>query len=138
MSDAFAPPEQTPSPAPGGLDVHMMVLSALLGLWALGFGALTVLTGGGGLMIGILQPASPPGEPSPTAIAAMGLAESVLFGAFAVPALLAVVGLLTRHRWGFWLALVHMALWTGGCCVPLAFYGCWVLLRPAGRARFGY
>jgi hypothetical protein len=122
-----------------GFDLHLLVVSAMLGAWALAFGLLALTTGGGGLLIGALQPPmGGPDEPSPTAVMFMGLFEGGLFTAFALPAALAAFGVLARRPWGLWLALVCCALWAGSCCFPFAIYAFWALLRPDGRARFGY
>lgn len=133
--DEFAPMTDDETRRP---DVHTLVASALLGACAVPLLMLAVTVGGVGVLVAMLDLPTGPDEPPSWMIGVMGLGEAIFFVMLAAPMLLASVGVLQGRVWGLWLGLVCFAMMSGSCCMPIALYGLWALLRPEGRARFGY
>ncbi len=133
--DEFAPLTDDATRRP---DVHTLLASALLGAWGAPLLMLAFLVGCGGIFIAMLDIPTGPDEPSAWMIGVMGVGEALFFVMLAAPMLFASFGVLQGRTWGLWLGLVCFAMMSGSCCMPVALYGLWALLRPEGRARFGY
>jgi hypothetical protein len=75
-----------------------------------------------------------PGDPPMYVIApiesCMCMVPTVLYG-------MAGVGVFRRQKYGWYLAMLGLLLWMGGCLAPVALFGFYALLSEGGRKAFG-
>jgi hypothetical protein len=133
----FASPSDEPERDPRtGLPVDTMLnLVALLMLApALLSGAFTALTAAMTVLALVVDIPTAPGDPPLYVIApiesCMCMVPTMLYGA-------AGVGVVRRKVWGWYLALLGLLFWMGGCLAPVALFGFYALLNEGGRRAFG-
>jgi hypothetical protein len=135
QDDPFAAPSGRDPYAGISTDGWLAIAFALLVVPAGMCGMLAIITGLVGVMGLVVDIPTNPGDPP---IAVIGFIECAFM---LVPTVLysaAALGVFTRQKWGWVMALIGFGLWMGGCCAPLALAGFYALLREDGRKAFGF
>jgi len=116
------------------IDTLLTVVGLMMLAPALLTGLFTVLTAVMTVVALFVDIPTSPGDPPMVVIASiescMCMVPTVLYG-------MAGIGVFRRKTYGWYLAMLGLLFWMGGCLAPVALFGFYALLCEGGRKAFG-